>query len=485
MARVVVVSNRVMNMHQVTQAGGAAVAIADTLRNSNGLWFGWSGEIIAEGPRETVIENDSGISIATIPLTQEEHLGYYLGYANSVLWPVFHNRLDLARFEAGYYFSYIDVNRRFAKKLKQLLRPDDIIWVHDYHLIEMARSLRRLGVTNQIGFFLHIPFPPSQTFLAIPEHRDLADALSAYDLVGLQTSADASNLIDYLEHEANGRLLPNFHIRVGERELAVEIFPVGIEPGYFQTTSSEMVGTIQSSAEIRIIGVDRLDYTKGLPQKFRAFGHFLETHPEYRRRIVLTQIAAPSRESVEAYADIRQELQSLSGAINGELSELDWVPIHYINRTIPRSSLASIYRGSRIGLVTPLRDGMNLVAKEYVASQDPENPGVLILSKFAGAAEQLQEALIINPYNREEVGEAILIAVEMPLEERRRRHGALLTKIEQQDALHWSSRYLEALVRKPASMPEAKAPSEVLAATINRLQTLKEFQELPQKNKVA
>jgi trehalose 6-phosphate synthase len=324
-----------------------------------------------------------------------------------------------------------------------LLKPDDILWVHDYHLIPFAEALRRRGVENAIGFFLHIPVPPWQTFLAIPEHRELARAISAYDLVGLQTKADVSNLIKFLEDGAEGRILQDGRIRVFERELAVESFPVGIDVTEFDNMPAGH-GVLPDGPK-RIIGVDRLDYTKGLPQKLASFGRFLEKYPEYRGQVVLSQIAPPTRESVEAYTDIRRTLEALSGKINGMFGELDWVPIHYIHRSAPRKKLRDIYRNSRIGFFTPLRDGMNLVAKEYIAAQDPADPGVVILSRFAGAAEQLVDALIVNPYNVDEMADAIRTALVMNKAERIARHLRLLAAIRGYDTTTWHRSFLTAL----------------------------------------
>ncbi len=463
MARLVVISNRVVELGKAAQAGGVAVVMADILRARGGLWFGWNGSItedpaLLSAPAK-VTRSRSRSAIATVPLSREEHRNYYLGYSNSVLWPVFHNRLDLARFDAGYYGSYVDVNERFADALLPLLEPDDILWVHDYHLIPFAAALRKRGVESAIGFFLHIPVPPWQTFLAIPEHRELAHALSAYDLIGLQTTADVSNLIKFLEDGAAGRILQDGRIRIFDRELAIESFPVGIDV-------SEFAGTVGLSGMApqdpqRIIGVDRLDYTKGLPQKLAAFGRFLEKYPSYRGKVVLSQIAPPTRETVEAYTDIRRTLEAMSGKINGMYGELDWVPIHYIHRSAPRRRLREIYRSSRIGMFTPLRDGMNLVAKEYIAAQDPADPGVVILSRFAGAAEQLVDALIVNPYNVEEMADAIRTALEMDKPERIRRHSRLLAAIKTYDTATWHESFiaaLEACVRK-RRMTDAASPS--------------------------
>lgn len=436
-----------MDLGNAAQAGGVSVAIADILRRRGGLWFGWSGETAEPGSTaltEPRWDFDDGIAaIATVALTADDHRDYYLGYSNSVLWPVFHNRLDLAQLEGGFFARYCDVNRRFAEALFPLLQPTDTIWIHDYHLILLARELRRLGAKNPIGFFLHIPVPPAEAFLAIPEHRELARALTAYDLVGLQTSGDARKMIDFLEQGVAGRILSDGRIRVFGEELIIRSIPVSIDLADFSPDPPRRIATLPDVQ--RIVGVDRLDYSKGLPNKFRAFGRFLDKYPEYRGRVVLSQIAPPTRESLEAYSDIREELQSLAGEINGRFGELEWMPIHYIHRTTPRAQLPPLLRSSRIGLITPLRDGMNLVAKEYVAAQDPDDPGVLILSRFAGAAEELGDALLVNPYDLDEIAEALKIALELPLEERRERHAALLAAVTSHDTFAWARTFLEQL----------------------------------------
>jgi trehalose 6-phosphate synthase len=444
MSRLVLISNRVLDLSKAARAGGVAVVLANIVRTRDALWFGWSGEVKPAG-EVNVVERKG--RIATAPLSEIDYVGYYLGYANSVLWPVFHNRLDLAKFEAGFFEQYMDVNRRLASLLQPLLRAEDIIWVHDYHLIPFAAELRKHGLRNPIGFYLHIPFPPWQTFMAIPEHEELARMLTAYDLIGVQTRADVANLLDYMSNGAYGRILSHGRIRLFERLVSIASFPVGIDVTDFAKVRRAS-GLAQARSSVsRIVGVDRLDYTKGLPQKFKAFGRLLDKYPQYQRQVVLTQIAPPTRESVEGYSDIRHELESLAGSINGRLGDIDWVPIHYIYRSTPRRTLGDIYRSSRVCMVTPLRDGMNLIGKEYVAAQNIDDPGVLILSKFAGAAEEMAEALIVNPYSIEETAEVIKVALDMTFAERRERHGALLAGVRKYDAAAWSQSFLESLAR--------------------------------------
>jgi trehalose 6-phosphate synthase len=446
--RIVLVSNRVVSLSAAAQAGGVSVALADILKSERGLWFGWNGDVATSDEdldKVTITKAGADSAIVTVPITEDEHRAYYLGYSNSVLWPVFHNRLDLAQFEAGYYQSYLAVNRRFARQLHSLLEPGDTIWIHDYHLIPLAAELRALGVTAPIGFFLHIPSPPSQTFLAIPEYRELARALSAYDLIGVQTQADVANLIAFFEDAVAGRILQDGRISVCDRRLAIASFPVGINLPDFQGASPARELAQATPGAKRIIGIDRLDYTKGLPQKFRAYERFLEKYEAYRGKVVLSQIAPPTREDVEAYSEIRHTLEHLSGSINGRFGEMDWVPIHYIHRTTARKRLRDIYRSSNICLVTPLRDGMNLVAKEYIAAQDAEDPGVVILSRFAGAAEQLKETLIVNPYDIDEVADAIKSGLEMERDERVARHRKLFESISTYDTFTWRKSFLRAL----------------------------------------
>lgn len=445
MARVVIVSNRVTDPIAARQAGGVAVAIADMIADHSVIWFGWDGTIAEdqETANTGITETSCGRSkTIKITLSQQEHDQFYLGYANSVLWPVFHNRLDLAHFEAGYFDEYKRVNRRFAEHLAAVLRPDDVIWIHDYHFVTLAKELRELGVRNAIGFFLHIPVPPAQAFLAIPEYAEIAHALACYDLIGLQTKVDVGNLIDFFLQSVFGHLMRDGSVRVGKQSVRIASFPVGIDLAAFANVSSDRG---KSAIETRIVGVDRLDYTKGLPQKFRAYGKFLRDHPEFKGRVVLAQIAPPTRESLEAYCDIRAELENLAGSINGMHSDLSWTPVQYLHRTFEREQLFSIYRSSKVALVTPLRDGMNLVAKEYVAAQNPDDPGVLVLSRFAGAAESLTDAIIVNPYNIPETADAIKIALEMPLDERKRRHVKLLKTIAKEDSAQWSANFLSHL----------------------------------------
>ena len=450
MSRLVVASNRVTDPSAEKSAGGLAVALRDALADRRGVWFGWNGEITDQATSLTglQLERSRGITLATMPLTRSEYESYYLGYSNRALWPAFHYRLDLAEFSSHDLAVYREVNRRFARALAPLVEPDDLIWIHDYHLLPLAGELRALGIENRIGFFLHIPFPPPEMVTAVPDHETLFDSLFACDVIGFQTELDRGNFLNYVQHTA-AEVTPATHPhRSAGREPVIKSYPIGIDVAAFQAIArtpeaDERIKRLaRGDVANHIIGVDRLDYSKGLPDRLRSFQRFLEAWPEQRKKTVLMQIAPPTRGELTAYAEIRAELEQLSGAINGEFGDFDWTPVRYVHRSMPRDTLAALFRGSKVGLVTPLRDGMNLVALEYVAAQDDDDPGVLILSQFAGAAMFLDDALIVNPYDADEVARALHQAVSMPLEERRRRHAALMERVRALDVSKWRTRFL-------------------------------------------
>jgi len=453
MRRLVIVSNRVADPSRGGASGGLAVSILDALRRRGGMWFGWNGEIVADEAEivPACVKHDN-CTLMTMPLTERDYREYYLGFSNEVLWPVHHYRLDLARFTLEAAEGYRRVNARFAEKLSPIIHRSDLIWVHDYHLIPLGAGLRARGVGNEIGFFFHIPFPPPEVLSATPEHEWLMSSLLEYDLVGFQTTSDQANFCRFACDFMGGEMTAPDTLRVAGKSLKASVFPVGIDVESLvamaqSPEADERVQRTRRQAEpgLTVIGVDRLDYSKGLPEKFRAFRRLLEMCPDKCKPASLIQIASPTRDDLEAYIDIRHELETLSGAINGQFGDFDWTPVRYIHRAVERDRLAALYRGSKIGLVTPLRDGMNLVAKEYVAAQDEADPGVLILSRFAGAAEDLQEALIVNPYDIDEVAHAMRRAIEMTKEERIERHRALMERVRQHDACNWMLGFLRAL----------------------------------------
>ena len=439
MGRLVVVSNRLPLGEN--PSGGLVVALREALA-SGGVWIGNSGESAEEPADELTAHPGAPFERLSFDLTAEEHRDYYLGYANSVLWPLCHFRVDLMQMRPEYLSAYRRVNRRIARLVSGEVRPGDRIWVQDYHHLPLAHELRALGVEAPIGFFLHIPFPGPMAFQALPNSEEVAAWIASFDLFGLQTERDVAACREAFR-TAGGARVDGERFELNGQRPRVAAFPIGIDVDEFADIAAQ--AGPRPGGPASIIGVDRLDYSKGLPQRFRAFGELLERRPDLTGEITLLQIAPPTREEVLAYRNIREELERLSGAINGEHATLDWTPIRYIHRAVPRERLATLYRHARIGLVTPLADGMNLVAKEYVTAQDPEDPGVLILSKFAGAIEQMEDAVIVNPHDSEEMAGAIVTALWMPMKERRARHAALMSGLRTRDVHWWRTAFLSAL----------------------------------------
>ncbi|MDB5447724.1 MAG: hypothetical protein JWQ97_3041 [Phenylobacterium sp.] len=454
MSRLIVVSNRVNppGGKGEESVGGLAMALAAALREYSGLWFGWSGKTTPEYTGQLAMQKIDGVTVATVDLEEADVDEYYNGYANKTLWPLFHYRADLTAYDRAYGEGYERVNRRFAETLRPLIERDDLIWIHDYHLIPLARELRRLGVKNRIGFFLHVPWPAHQIYTTLPGHRQLVQSLFDYDLVGFQTQEYRQAFEEYVLSEAGGEMPAPGLLKAFGRSVRVGAFPIGIDAADFaklvrSARAVRMRDIMSASTVFRhlIIGVDRLDYSKGLEERFMGFERLLADHPDLRREVLMLQIAPVSREGVEAYQEIRGRLDALSGRINGEYADIDWAPFRYVNKNYRRDELAGIYRAARVGLVTPLRDGMNLVSKEFVAAQDPNDPGVLVLSRFAGAARQLTEALLVNPNSPEEIAEALKRALGMDRSERIRRWRALFENVEREDVTAWRDAYVAAL----------------------------------------
>jgi trehalose 6-phosphate synthase len=457
MSRLIVVSNRVSaptGSHSGAQ-GGLAVALSAALREYRGIWFGWSGETTDTFTGHINLQRAHDVTTATVDLEAQDVEEYYDGYANRTLWPLFHYRIDLAEYERGFAGGYQRVNQRFADTVRPLIEPDDIVWIQDYHLLPLGDELRKRGCANRIGFFLHIPWPPQRLLSTLPEAEDLVSTLFAYDVIGFHTEEWLQAFFDYVVNELGGTVDGDL-VTLKGRSMRAIAAPIGIDTKEFvelsQSTRARLTfRQMRDSAVGRdmIVGVDRLDYSKGLEERFLGYERFLKEHPGERKEVFLLQIAPPSRGSVETYQKIRTGLEGLAGKINGAYADLDWVPIRYVNQGYPRDVLAGVYRAARIGLVTPLRDGMNLVAKEYVAAQDPEDPGVLILSRFAGAAIQLKEAVIVNPYSAEEMSDAIITALKMPRDERISRWRALMDNVEREDVIWWRQRFTDALLNVP------------------------------------
>ena len=455
MGRLVVVSNRVPPpLDKGATAGGLAVALRSALQETGGLWLGWSGETAEhdDGPPEVRTRVEGNITFSVLDLSQRDQEEYYQGFANRALWPLLHYRLDLVDFDRRDTSGFFRVNAMFASMLAERLEPDDVIWVHDYHLIPLGAELRARGIKNRIGFFLHIPWPPPDVFLAIPCYQRLLEAFTDYDLIGFQIDHDVENFVSCLQRTGMCRQLGPTTFAMGERSFRVGAFPIGIDTDTFAATAvkaedSALARRMAESLGDRalVVGVDRLDYSKGIDQRMLAYERFLKTRPEMRGEVVYLQVTPKSRSEVPEYATMQREIAGTAGRINGGYSDIDWTPIRYLNRTIKHSTLAGLYRMAQIGLVTPLRDGMNLVAKEYVAAQDPQNPGVLVLSRFAGAARELTSALIVNPYDLDATAAAIAQGVAMPLDERIARWREMYECIRRNNVHRWCADFLRCL----------------------------------------
>nr|WP_211112404.1 alpha,alpha-trehalose-phosphate synthase (UDP-forming) [Azospirillum sp. SYSU D00513] len=458
----VVVSNRVAPIDEGKQAaGGLAVAVLAALKKTGGIWFGWSGTVVEGESQSEPKRTDVGrLTYATVDLGRRDFEEYYNGFANQTLWPLFHYRLGLISVSRRTLEGYQRVNRYFADRLAPLLKPDDMVWVHDYHLIPFGAQLRERGCEQRMGFFLHTPLPTPEVLIVLPNHQDLIRSLCAYDLVGFHTEVDLRCFTDYIRDYTDGEVSEapdgGMLVRAFGRTLVARAFPISIDTANLESLAetasrSRHTERLKESLVGRrlIIGVDRLDYSKGLPQRFESFEHLLANYPEHCNRVSFLQVAPPSREDVPEYIAIRRELSELSGRINGRFAEFDWVPIRYLNKSFGRRVLAGFYRVANVGLVTPLRDGMNLVAKEFVACQNPDDPGVLVLSCFAGAAREMGEALIVNPFDTESVADALQRALTMPVEERRERHASMMQTLRRHDIGWWRETYVDALTRAP------------------------------------
>ena len=444
MPRLVIVSNRVPPPRERTQlAGGLAVGLKDAIAGRNTLWFGWSGTIADPSSAEPTVTKVGKVTFATLDLAEPHYNGFYRGFSNGMLWPLLHSRIGLAEFRREDLGAYMVVNEAFAVALTKLLQPDDTVWVHDYHLIPLGEALRRHGVTCRIGFFLHVPFPPLPLYRSLPQGDVLLKDFGAYDLLGVQTEEDAGHL----------------NAALAEVDVAIraQAHPIGIDPVGFAAAAEkaekgpEAKRLVQSLAgRSLILGVDRLDYSKGLPQRFKGFMQLLKRFPEHRGKVTLLQIAPVSRGDVAEYRILRRELDELAGRINGQHAEFDWMPLRYLTRSVARNTLAGFHRHANVGLVTPLHDGMNLVAKEYAAAQDPSDPGVLVLSEFAGAASEMKGALLVNPHDPDEIAEGLQTALTMPAEERRERWQRMIEPVRRNTAASWARNFLAELEGRPA-----------------------------------
>ncbi len=455
-ARLIVISNRVAVPKARGAAGaqgGLASALNSALKDYGGIWFGWSGQESEDQTGNINLQRVDDVTIATIDLSSRDIDEYYNGYANSTLWPLFHYRLDLTEYERETGIGYERVNERFAECVTPLIEEDDLVWVHDYHLLPLGERLRARGLKNRIGFFLHIPWPPTRLFVSLPFHERLVRTMLEYDLIGFQTNEWRESFLHYCCKELGAQVdEASGAISHDGRTTIARTYPIGIDWDHFQaqgrtkearTAEQRLVASTRERTAM--IGVDRLDYSKGLPERIDGISRFFDQHLDRVRDLVFIQIAPPSREDVEGYQQIRALLEQKAGQINGARSDVDLVPIRYVNRGYSHAELYGFFRACKIGLVTPLRDGMNLVAKEYVAAQDPEDPGVLILSRFAGAALQLgtdfDGAVLVNPHSPDDLSHAIHVALDMSLAERKVRYQAMIGTIRDDNVQAWTAHF--------------------------------------------
>jgi trehalose 6-phosphate synthase len=450
MSRLIVVSNRVAKSDGANKGseGGLAVGVMAAMEKDGGVWFGWTGKIDNrnEAPKT---ETRGNIEYVTINLRQSEYNQYYKGYANSVLWPLFHQRPELMRYSDTDLSGYLQANQKFADELLKIIQPGDTIWIHDYHLIPLGKMLRDAGIKNPIGFFLHTPFPSLDLLRTVPGYHKILKGLMHYDLVGFQTQFDHMGFCMGIAQGLGGEILKNDKLRVGNLHCTARVYPISVETSALNGAAQGGMQTdeyrrLHSSLGDRslIIGVDRLDYSKGLVQRFQAYDKLLGHYQEFMRKVVYLQISPTSRGDVQAYGDLAKRIDREAGHIIGTYADFDWMPLRYLNRGFRRRTILAMYNLARVGLVTPLKDGMNLVAKEYVAAQKPEDPGVLVLSELAGAADELDAAVVINPYDVSAITGGLAKALNMPLDERIDRWRKMMDVLEAHDIHAWQSQFL-------------------------------------------
>jgi trehalose 6-phosphate synthase/phosphatase len=469
--RLIVVSNRLPftlkrvgdNWKTEKSSGGLATAMGPLVKRTGGLWIGWSGDAsgVADDKRQKILAGwTERERYAAVELPPTVALGFYEGFSNQALWPLFHHFPYILRFYPDEWKAYVEANKRFCEVVLEHLRPGDLVWIHDYQLMLLPKLLREAAPDARIGFFLHIPFPSSAVFRILPRREELLEGLLGADYVAFHTYR-------YLQHFRDSvlRLLGTGghmdRIEFGGRTVMLDALPIGIAPEEFTRLLSEGVATKKRLTEMRerlrgcrvLLAVDRLDYTKGIPERLRAFRRLLNDSPALRGQVVLVQVAVPSRERIPMYRELRQEVDELVGQINGEWGTPDWTPIIYLRRNLPRSELVALYALADVAWVAPLRDGLNLVAKEYVACH-PEGDGVLVLSEFAGAASEMGEAFLVNPYDEEQTAETVARALTVPVEARRERMVALYRRVRQNNVFSWSERFLSNLQAAALSRSE-------------------------------
>ncbi len=484
LGRLVVVSNRLpsdalLQPEQEQRAqpvGGLVSAVRVALEKRGGLWFGWSGSTTERrlAAEPTVLRSGS-IDVGSLNLTADEVNLFYSVFSNRTLWPLLHAFPNFVRLRHDAYRGYRRVNHRFAEGLYPMLREDDVLWIQDYHLIPLGSELRQMGWKGKIGFFLHTPFPAAEVFSILPWARQLLEEMLAYDLVGFHTSRYAHNFLDTLTFELGGQVMEGNVFQLGDQTVRAGVFPIGTEPEQFQqwareTEENQGLSFLQRllprqpvARKKVLLGVDRLDYSKGIPQRLRTFEALLDRYPAVRGNVTMIQISAPSRSRIPEYVQEREAVDQLVGRINGRFAEADWAPLHYLYRSYSQEELARFFREADVCLVTPLRDGMNLIAKEFVASQGPD-PGVLVLSKFCGASDTMQDALIVNPYDIEGTADVLHTALSMPERERIQRWQALYADVKLNTAQVWADSFIADLTS--ADMPGQGGPADTDAVQL-------------------
>ncbi len=455
MARLIVVSNRIAVPDQNTPAGGLAVGVLAALRGPDGgVWFGWSGKTQESPSTEPEIREKEGIRYITIDLPSASFDKYYNGFCNGSLWPLHHYFPGAFRYDASEFDAYMAVNRHFADALGRLIEDGDVIWVHDYQLIPLGSLLRQAGVKARIGFFLHIPYPNIAVLRLLPNYAELVRDMCQYDLVGFQTAEDLDGFQSAVKAVFNNEAECHVqHMLLNGRRIGLGVFPIGVDVDVIARQAEDAVREDDQVKRLvhgllgrkLLLGVDRLDYSKGLIERFTSYQALLESTPELQGHITFIQIAPLSRINVAAYGDIRDKLEQTAGHINGQFSDTDWTPIRYLNKDFSHQTLSGFLRVANVAVVTPVRDGMNLVAKEFVAAQDAEDPGALVLSSLAGAAHELEGALLVNPYDKFAVARALQQALAMPLAERRARHETMLAALRVNSIARWHESFVSRL----------------------------------------
>jgi trehalose 6-phosphate synthase/phosphatase len=493
MSRLLIVANRLPITVQPTEhgveversSGGLATGLLRPHEQSGGLWIGWSGapDKLTPEQQEALDRELAAQRLIAVPLTADQVTRYYEGFSNGVLWPLFHYLLDQIPLQGSDWDAYVEVNQRFADAVAAQYRKDDLVWVHDYQLLLLPGLLRRRLPEARIGFFLHIPFPSEELFRTLPARGRLLEGMLGADLVGFHTPT-------YLRHFSTaltdilGLTVDIDRVQLPGREVRLGVFPMGVDSASFEALARDPAVEAEAEAlrgdgSVRmLVGVDRLDYTKGIPRRLLAYERMLQTHPELKEKVRLVQVAVPSRTGVEAYQDFRSRVDEVVGRINGAFGTARWVPVHYIFRALSPSDLVALYRAADVMLVTPLRDGMNLVAKEFLASR-VDGDGVLVLSEFAGAAWELPEALQVNPYDTEGTAEGFYRALAMDPDERRARLAPLRARVQAFDVHHWVATFLEQLegVSRPAVRAVSPAGGEA-ALRSELAQALERTEEL-------